>query len=751
MKRSKYLLLALSAITGIGIFKYAQTCSAELYDSLHFRGTPVDFGEPPKRYLDYAFEESYRPGTKYIGNPAKDYGEWERAEEERRQRFEHLLSSARLAEHSDMSKAVGLYRSINREGLGHAEFARRRVAILSDALASKDQRGLKELLDATWIGGSAGTLPESADSAEFVKAHVSYEKACRGNDPVAFEKCARDFPSSSIAENALIMAVRMRLGEKRSSSGNDFGVAQSDLSILSSQYPKTRFKREVIGWQGRIHFLKREYDQALACYQKQEPISFSKEAKLNTIDSKLMCYEAAGRQDHVAATYLQRYDATTDVEEVMLCVRRLPVAISKLSTKQAASLASMISADPLLAKAYLEIRLEHNQTTRKERSDIIRIASRSLMRSNAPDKAAVLARMARASYMDAQISKCRELAVAARGGASPSSEDWALAQYLIASSDIRSNRIEAGLREYKRLLDTNRGSYLALGTREAIAYQCDRTGRLEAALDQYFALGYRNDVAYLVDAKMTPAQIESYIRHHPGSANNTRLRYALGFRYLRKDDLFRAKQCFLSVPHKERERLLARAKSLIGDEEGAPLQDPVRTCNDLIGLRSKIASAGSDDNKASAIYKLASYYYERRPFTLYNADLWQGSRSWSISLDWNKAIETPEDKRKLRLHHYEHEGLQHAYDLCQQILKHYPHSKVAAQAAYRGSCAAERLSNFNGWWREEADRAGLVDKAIAGLTLVIKKYPTSPLKASAEKYLEAYEEEKEDKRNNKMY
>lgn len=757
MNKKTHLFAGAGAMVLLGGLRYGESCMEQVTNSIHFRDVAVDFGTPPPRFYGSRYADSYenpapfRNGTKYLFDDGSNWEEQNRLQTARQELFEKLMSEARANELEHPEKAIAAYRQISQKGLGFTSFVTRRIGVLKDSQTAKDRSGLKEFLAATAIGVEGAPLPDTSRYAPFVKAQFAYESAWRSKDPLAFEECAKEYPDFATAEPSLIMAVRTRLGDESKHTPEDRVAAAKDLEILLAKYPGTRFQTDAIGWKGRLHYLAGDVPAALATYERQYNASTTSDQRLRVLDSKLLCYGALNKRKEQGITLLQRYRESKSANEALLAVRKLSQVLSALNGQQASAFAEELKRNPNLASTYIEIRLDHTKTTASERADVIRIGSAALAKSASGDaKALVLARLAQVSYEDDNIAAAGALARQAVENAKEGSESWALGQYLIASVDMRANRVSSAIRGYQKVFGMAPNSYFAPSAREAVAYQFDKQGRLGEALDLYMSLGYTDDVTYLLDVRMSVEEIRSYIASRRETDRN-KLNYALGFRLLRQSQFAEAIAAFRNVPDEIRAKYVAKTKDSAGFDEGAPVQDPLITAKELQQLTADVSHAGGDDAKSKAMYRLASYYYERRPLTLYNGTLWEGMRSLLFAYDWNEKFAGPADVNAVRRHHYEHESLKRALDICREIVAKYPNTQVAANAAYRSATAAERLANFNPWWRQEAMRIKLLDTAVLGMQTVVDKYKSSPLNPAATKYLGVYKDERSQREKDGLY
>ncbi len=140
---------------------------------------------------------------------------------------------------------------------------------------------------------------------------------------------------------------------------------------------------------------------------------------------------------------------------------------------------------------------------------------------------------------------------------------------------------------------------------------------------------------------------------------------------------------------------------------------------------------------------VANFYYRHHNLLLYNGALWEFGRQYTIQFSWNDGTASDKDRQALEAHHWQHECFAQTLILCKQILRKYPHSALRAAAAYRGACAAERLSHFSRYWRWQNSRINLLGQA-AQLMAVAAHSKDSWLSARAKKYYGVFVDEERD-------
>jgi hypothetical protein len=429
-----------------------------------------------------------------------------------------------------------------------------------------------------------------------------------------------------------MMAARSSL---QADTVNGLSQPGDDLHELITKYPHSRFKPSALGWRARIAFLQQKYGDAASLYKAQLGCNLNHDQRLNALTSLVRCYTTLNRADLTAATWIRVFGNAQTLDDAVYAANKFRATLSRLSPSESGKFAGGIKFDPALLAEYVQLRLEMTRTTRKERAEIARIAKAC---PNASAK--LLARLGQICYSDNELADCKAFATRAAQGASYGTEEWGIAHYLLGTMAQRDSQLKTAEREYKLVASVGPKDYLAVGAREALAYLFDREGQLGQALDQLYwlsnwsekAKGYPEftfDIAYMLDAKMTPQEIERYLATHPSNGHRNLLRYTIGLRYLRQNKYALAERSLSSLPKKLR---LLMAHTGLDDPpfDTGPIQDPLQTAKDLAQLTYQANSASGPSAKAKGLLELAGYYYKRRTLLLYNAPLWRGGRATAI-------------------------------------------------------------------------------------------------------------------------
>jgi tetratricopeptide (TPR) repeat protein len=366
-------------------------------------------------------------------------------------------------------------------------------------------------------------------------------------------------------------------------------------------------------------------------------------------------------------------------------VRRLGDTIRSFGTHDARQFGKRLRQDPPLLTEYLEYRLDFTQPTK----ELLRFSTTHGIAGLA------LARLGTAALKlnDApRASRLARRALAKRD----ERDSWAMATFVLATLDRRANRLRSAHAHYTQILEKWPRSYLVGAARENLALLEERFGNLPGALDHYTALGYREDVAYMIDARMPSGQLARYIDARPRHPKRSTLIFTLGMRYLREGKWSKAEATFGHLTEGQRRYLTAENDDFY-TKDG--LQDPTATLKALRGFDRQFRTARTRNGKAAALFAMGDYYYRHRDLVLYSLPAWHSVRAQAFVYSWNRAVALPADDRAVPRHHDEHEAAAHALRVFRRVVQDYPETSIAPRAAYWGACAANRLSNLNEYWR----------------------------------------------------
>lgn len=745
MRSSRCGFLAIFGAAGLAV---VLACGGDYYDSVHFNTNQPDFGAPPRPLTITAWGQIDDRPVGY--EPVAGWGNWEEGEaaiQKELARLTALLKDAQSAiSKGDFASAATSYRAYQKGTEGKYPYElpenapplagivdRIEVCAQAKALPAVKVRKYLDLRTAYDAGKTDPTKPAEQMVADksmgFLRAHAQYLIGAVAFDKNRLPDAAKIFadglatyPTSPRADSFRVMAVRCLLGTPLNDEGWQTATPPTAQAIRQARQlihqivllgkTENRFYFDLLGWSARANLLEGSIPSAVDRYLVQWGYAKSPDQKERVIAS-------------------------------------LRFTFKKVSPADAKKIHDSLLVSPSAVAAYLEYRLFYSDATAAELSKLAETFKKAVDYNGigAPSDSKIWARLAEIAYTSGSYAtaiKWADTALRLNGKSEQGGADVAL--YVRGSSRSKTGDKDGAMKDYQQLLANFKKSYLVNATRENVALLHEAKGEFRYALNQYKALGYSSDVAYMLDARMTIPQIEAYVKDFPKDELAT---YALGLRHLRVDDFVKATATLRTLSSDQRLRLGqygAKTRDQYAGFGGAGmdvLRDPLDTIEQLKALKEK-ADSSDGEAKAEALYALASAYYTQRNLLLYNPSLWEGSRNMMFGWSWNTSIATGPDTRAVEEHHYEHECLYRARLLCLQIVKEFPKSPLAPKALYRAATASHRLSNFNDWWRKHEKEVDLGLEAINLMKRIGTDFPTDALAASAKKYATVFEEERAD-------
>jgi hypothetical protein len=730
MKRTKLLVFA-----ALAAFAIAAAHIMEVTQGIHFKEGPVDFGEPPPRERIYeppgdgmgVFEEAWRPGTVFLtDSPADDA--FEAAREKGEAKDVLLCKAAREEERRGAySEALAQYRSMLSHGQGDPAYLQEHIELLKQVLVNSDSKGFHAYLDG------------KETTAAWVQPYIRYDALCK-QDPsaeraAAFEKLALTFPNSSRAEPALMTAARDRLGDEtspgRTITEPDLMEGKRILDELLSLYPKTRFRKSAIGWLARVDCQQGNYRRALQRYWEQLMLGVNGEQRLKLLNSMVTCESRLGRKGRIAYTICLILDSARRPVIRAYSIVRLDNQLESFDAKDAKEFWACLKVSPRALSSYLDYRLDRTKVS----PDLLALSTTAQI--TGAYSGHIYGRLAEAAYRLDHLDQTRRYGKLCLLQ-STDQNDRAKSVFLQGSVAQKLGDVRLATRFYEQVLHQYPSSYLAGGARENLALLYEHSGQFGKALDIYYALKYDYDIAYLIDARMSTQEISAYLKQHPHHQDAAAIRYSVGLRYIRQHRFAEADRVLATVPEWKRKAYSKSSNEQDTDnDEPDGRKDPLVTSHQLAHLYGVAAKAKGSEAKAKALVSIGNYYYNNRNLLLYNLRLWHWERANSIGFSWNDDTATKLDDAAIRRHHQEHECIAQALDVFEDLIRRYPHSSSAQRAAYRGACAAWRLSNFSPYWRWVAAKEGLRQKA-AHLMNVASHGQDKSLARTAAKYASVY-------------
>ena len=328
----------------------------------------------------------------------------------------------------------------------------------------------------------------------------------------------------------------------------------------------------------------------------------------------------------------------------------------------------------------------------------------------------------------------------------------AQALWTIGVAEHRLKHFGAARKNLETLIHDYPKSDLIVGARRLLAMVAEDSGDIDGALEQYLAIKYTLDVAYLVDTLMTIDQLSRFIDRHPNLPEKNELTYSLGIRYLRAN-LWNAARATFSKVHavaspganvysggwpcsEDRgtgEHCVGVKETWDETQEHALITNQllmfdIQTANDLERLQGAITQATTDEAAAEALYQLASYQYESSSLLFYNPVLWAGNRYWNLSyLAIESRYRRVDEAQILFAYMQEHETLARALKVYLNVVEMYPHTRAARDALYTAAICHERLSGYNPYWRDIYGAGLHAGQRMVTYTDVKAAYPTYQL------------------------
>ncbi|MEN3332891.1 MAG: Outer rane lipoprotein [Blastocatellia bacterium] len=280
------------------------------------------------------------------------------------------------------------------------------------------------------------------------------------------------------------------------------------------------------------------------------------------------------------------------------------------------------------------------------------------------------------------------------------------------------------------------------GARRNLAMVAEDMDDLDGALEQYLALDYRLDVAYVVDVLMPTDQLAAFVKHHPMLPHADELQYALGVRYLRDRRWNDARQTLMVIRPLGRgaddgyhdhfigessEKFRGSTKKLDWDERirgvrAEWIEQDLHTANDLERLEQQVNLAPDDEAKAEALYQLASYQYQGN--LLFYNPAWNGTRYYYLyDLDYSGCFRRADESRLLLDYMQKHDAAARALPIYLDVVNRYPKAQAARDALYTAALCHERLANYNNYWRAIYERGGYAGNRMVNYKDVKRAYP----------------------------
>ncbi len=295
------------------------------------------------------------------------------------------------------------------------------------------------------------------------------------------------------------------------------------------------------------------------------------------------------------------------------------------------------------------------------------------------------------------------------------------ALWVAGAAELRLKEYKAAVAHFERLLAEHPDPDFEERTRRQLAITAEEMGDFDTALDQYFALDYDFDTAYLIDVLMTPDQLRGYIDRHPFHPQINTLRYSLGVRYLRDERLDLARAALMLV-HVEGDPIYSFQSEDNGWLRGrryklGPEQEEYRkeisataissrwvaydlqTIEALEDFRKREKAAWTREERAEVRYQTAGFLYQSGQFLFYNPAIWGGFRYNHLFVAHSSEhYRAPGEEEKLWRYQQDHENVSRALKVFLSVVDDYPDSEVAPHALYTAAVCHDKLSSYNEYW-----------------------------------------------------
>jgi outer membrane protein assembly factor BamD (BamD/ComL family) len=779
---TKRIALLIFLVTFSSLSPRLSACEADRLCSVHFNNVEPDFGTVPRRGRVRQISDRYAKESMGNGTPSgielevnpRDGSEWDA----NRARF--IAKADALFRQGKWKAAQAAFLYVQRR-FGSSGSVNDRLEIIQ-VLVGMRQKASPALMNAlneyalavSAIPNESHPTDASIQAIErlandktigFLQRHAMYQRAClawdadRPEDAVLwFQRFLNVYRRGPRREEALIMLARAAVLSEDSSHVN-VPICQTALDRLRREFPGSRFTRSAIGLRGRCLYLTRKFNKSLECYFAVGDMP-SAEVVVREMQSNVPPDFSA----RLLAGYLRRLASAKNAYQYEQAVQSIDRVSKTFTPRDARLFSSMLTHDLTLPAPYFYFRLYHTHEYWKGLGQMARKADEILANHSAATlPALVRVRFAEIYYQQNWYPLALRWANMALDGSAASKPAWGeqpheseiRGLYVRGATLHKMKRYGQALSDFESLASKHPDSPLIHGAREELALLYEATGDLSSALDQYFALGYQADIAYLLDARMRTDEIERYLRRCKGrfytnaedrwySDRTTIPRtlgisdlitYSLGIRYLRAEKWDRAAYWLRQTPRNEYVNF-SRGRY---DWWNSKSPDPLTAARELGHLHRVSLTSATDNARATALFNYASYYYKHGNLLLYNPALWQHERESSFGT-WNEKLGTKKDLQTIKAYMHEHEVYARTLTLCESIAARYPNSDVAPQALYRAAAAADRLSDFNFWWRYD-DSHNHALEASKLMAKIVNRYPNSPLKKEAKKFAKIYKSE----------
>ncbi|MGH9944319.1 MAG: hypothetical protein ACRD9R_18385, partial [Pyrinomonadaceae bacterium] len=587
------------------------------------------------------------------------------------------------------------------------------------------------------------------DNRAFLEAAILYQEDKFFEAAQSFAALAALHPRSEKREAALLLAGLAHLKQSGSYQPDDVSgvsskpcagcrdaswrAARASFTRLLREYPRGRYVVEARGWNAFLSLRVGDYGAALADYYRLLADEDNRAALAEALKSLDMA------RPHADEASLKRLEAELMDEPPVALVYAYhniynyaldlgPYDFPLIEDEEDESAADSSQPDAPVSEW-----VQREREQRRERK--LETARRRELRRIADFAVALMRRHPRAAFggdfalrvaeakLELNDSRAahqfarRALALGVRG------ERRIEAMWVKGVAEYRRREYAAARRTLTSLLGESPRGRLTKGARTMLAMLAEDAGDTDAALEQYLALGYQEDVAYFIDVLMTPEQLAGFIERHPQSEHLDELNYALGVRHLRdgRYDEARAAYARVRTSRKSDDQWnhdyygsgcdetgqgtrrcdspkLADYSTEAGVRDRWVLRD-LKTIEALERFERDVAAAQGEEAQAEALYQTASYLYES-DLLFYNPAAWRGARYMNLAyLDETHAYRAAGEAERLWQYTQAHDMKSRALVLYLEVVRRYPNTRAARDALYTAAVCHERLSEYNSYWR----------------------------------------------------
>ncbi|MDT7603401.1 MAG: Outer rane lipoprotein, partial [Acidobacteriota bacterium] len=404
-----------------------------------------------------------------------------------------------------------------------------------------------------------------SDNVAYLRAAITYQEANYEDAAREFQSLTLHYPRSEKREASLLMEGLAQLKQSSSYKADDasalssapcaecrddaWKAARAAFGRVIGEYPRGRYGRDARGWLAFTSLRVGDTGAGLAEYYRlladESDVGERAEA-LNSLDmARFHADEAAMHK--VEAELSNEPDAALAYayHEIYNYVAGLNIYEAPVYERDEKQEHSTSSSDYVQRNKEAKRRL--SDWRRKELRRVVEFAAVMLRRYPRTKVGGEFAlRLAEANFESDDARAARDNAVRALGAGLVGARRVE-ALWVKGVAEYRLREYDAARRTLKTLLDEDPRGELSAGGRRLVAMIAEDAGDLDAALEQYLALDYKEDAAYFVDVLMTPEQLASFVERYPDLPQRDELLYALGVRYLRDNRFTEARAAYARV------------------------------------------------------------------------------------------------------------------------------------------------------------------------------------------------------------